>query len=213
MLCNFVIIKLIMKTLNLFFLTFILSLYIIESEAQIRLGLEAGINVSNVNRNLIPKEADIDPYKPITGFQCGVKLKYKFREKNQISIGIGYAQRGGRDLSIDDPFIGPYNNRSDFVQFPLIYERTCLFKHFRLGFGLINSYELFRQTRIINDDLSSERKYGIDVQVLTSYSFSPALAVNLDFLYGSLLDHITLTEDLTHSVLSLSLSYNFKLRK
>ena len=167
-----------MKTLNLFFLTFILSLYIIESEAQIRLGLEAGINVSNVNRNLIPKEADIDPYKPIAGFQCGIKLKHQFREKNQISIGIG-----------------------------------CLFKHFRLGFGLINSYELFRQTRIINDDLSSERKYGIDVQVLTSYSFSPALAVNLDFLYGSLLDHITLTEDLTHSVLSLSLSYNFKLRK
>ena len=73
-----------MKTLNLFFLTFILSLYIIESEAQIRLGLEAGINVSNVNRNLIPKEADIDPYKPIAGFQCGIKLKHQFREKNQI---------------------------------------------------------------------------------------------------------------------------------
>ncbi len=201
-----------MKNIYLIFLTFILSFFVYESGAQIKLGLEAGINVSNVNRNLIPKEADIDPYKPIAGFQCGVKLKHQFREKNQISIGIGYAERGGRDLAIDDPFIGPNNNRSNFIQFPLIYERTCLFKHFRLGFGLINSYELFRQTRIINDDLSSERKYGIDVQVLTSYSFSPALAVNLDFLYGSLLDHITFTEDLTHSVLSLSLSYNFKLR-
>jgi len=201
-----------MKTLKLTFLTLILSFFVFEPRTQIRLGLEAGINVSNVNRNLIPKFEGIYPYKPIAGFQCGIKLKHQFREKNQISIGIGYAERGGRDLAIGDPFIGPYINRSNFVQFPLIYERECLFKHFRLGLGLINSYELYSQTSIINDDLSSERKYGIDVQILTSYNFSPALSVNLDFLYGSLLDHITFTEDLTHSVLSLSLSYNFKLR-
>lgn len=120
-----------MKT---FLLSIVLSLFFYVSNAQLKFGIQMGVNTANVNQNM----ADVTN-KAITGFSAGIGTKVKLGKKINFTPGFNYAVKGYQYNEAKNENGESYKTdgeqKINYLEFPLVFSYHISLKKNTISIG------------------------------------------------------------------------------
>lgn len=199
---------------------FAFALFSISAQAQMQLGLKAGLNLANLSGD------DISDTDARTGFAGGLFFTYQFNEMFAIQPEAYYTMKGATNSGTFEGITYESELKLDYVEIPLLLKflipikdsgvRPTIFAGPSIGFNMSAKSKVEAGGQTFEQDIEDVASTDIGLVFGGGIGFpvgNGELGVDIRYILGlSTIDDSSEKDDVKNGVLNFNLYYGFNLK-